>query len=256
MFFSLPETIRAEKPTEETRASAVITRCGASPSGPGPRGPALPLHGRGTPRLKGTTACSWPRAWRTGSSRSGMSWQVRTWVLLVALCSVLCSGCKRLPLIRAPSGDAVFDLHGHEGVVRDLVFPQNGTLTLVSSSRDKTLRIWDLAQKGTCSLCWVTSDDKSRHTGSSETKSHRDSWLFPEEVCDNIEFEWCSQTVRADTTPQFHNANTTLSYVVKGKSCCLHFRRILFYLFYLSWDIVCFFWCKFSLIFILSKRLN
>lgn len=46
------------------------------------------------------------------------------------------------------TGDAVFDLHGHEGVVRDLVFPQNGTLTLISSSRDKTLRIWDLNQKG------------------------------------------------------------------------------------------------------------
>ncbi|XP_020492273.1 WD repeat and SOCS box-containing protein 2 [Labrus bergylta] len=46
------------------------------------------------------------------------------------------------------TGEAVFDLHGHEGVVRDLVFPQNGTLTLISSSRDKTLRIWDLAHKG------------------------------------------------------------------------------------------------------------
>ncbi|XP_040897796.1 WD repeat and SOCS box-containing protein 2 isoform X2 [Toxotes jaculatrix] len=45
-------------------------------------------------------------------------------------------------------GDAVFDLHGHEGVVRDLVFLQNGTLTLISSSRDKTLRIWDLGRKG------------------------------------------------------------------------------------------------------------
>ncbi|KAM8886711.1 WD repeat and SOCS box-containing protein 2 isoform 2-T2 [Spinachia spinachia] len=45
------------------------------------------------------------------------------------------------------TGDVVFDLHGHEGVVRDLVFPQNGTLTLISTSRDKTLRIWDLAQK-------------------------------------------------------------------------------------------------------------
>uniref|UniRef100_A0A3P9D378 WD repeat and SOCS box containing 2 n=1 Tax=Maylandia zebra TaxID=106582 RepID=A0A3P9D378_9CICH len=45
------------------------------------------------------------------------------------------------------TGSAVFDLHGHEGVVRDLVFPQNGTLTLISSSRDKTLRIWDLAHK-------------------------------------------------------------------------------------------------------------
>lgn len=48
-------------------------------------------------------------------------------------------------------GEAVFDLHGHEGIVRHLVFPQNGTLTLVSSSRDKTLRIWDLAHKGLCS---------------------------------------------------------------------------------------------------------
>lgn len=50
------------------------------------------------------------------------------------------------------TGNAVFDLHGHEGVVRHLVFPQNGTLTLISSSRDKTLRIWDLAQKGTYSF--------------------------------------------------------------------------------------------------------
>ncbi|XP_037832526.1 WD repeat and SOCS box-containing protein 2 isoform X2 [Kryptolebias marmoratus] len=46
------------------------------------------------------------------------------------------------------TGTAVFDLYGHEGVVRDLVFPQNGSLTLISSSRDKTLRIWDLAHKG------------------------------------------------------------------------------------------------------------
>ncbi|XP_061786800.1 WD repeat and SOCS box-containing protein 2-like [Nerophis lumbriciformis] len=46
------------------------------------------------------------------------------------------------------TGVAVFDLHGHEGVVRHLAFPRNGTLTLVSSSRDKTLRIWDLAHKG------------------------------------------------------------------------------------------------------------
>ncbi|XP_026198576.1 WD repeat and SOCS box-containing protein 2 isoform X2 [Anabas testudineus] len=46
------------------------------------------------------------------------------------------------------TGCAVFDLHGHSRVVRDLVFPQNGTLTLISCSRDRTLRIWDLAEKG------------------------------------------------------------------------------------------------------------
>lgn len=67
------------------------------------------------------------------------------------------------------TGDAVFDLHGHEGVVRNLVFPQNGSLTLISSSRDKTLRIWDLTHKGKkvqvlsghkdwVSCCCVSSD--------------------------------------------------------------------------------------------------
>ncbi|KAM6965683.1 WD repeat and SOCS box-containing protein 2 [Aplochiton taeniatus] len=45
------------------------------------------------------------------------------------------------------TGDALYDLKGHEGVVRNLVFPQNGKLTLISSSRDKTLRIWDLSRK-------------------------------------------------------------------------------------------------------------
>lgn len=58
-------------------------------------------------------------------------------------------GFNRLAL---SAGNAVFDLHGHEGVVRDLVFPQNGSLTLISSSRDKTLRIWDLAHKGAYSV--------------------------------------------------------------------------------------------------------
>uniref|UniRef100_A0A8C2I0V4 Uncharacterized protein n=1 Tax=Cyprinus carpio TaxID=7962 RepID=A0A8C2I0V4_CYPCA len=41
-----------------------------------------------------------------------------------------------------------FTLTGHLAPVRDLVFTPNGSLTLVSASRDKTLRIWDLAKKG------------------------------------------------------------------------------------------------------------
>ncbi|XP_072289997.1 WD repeat and SOCS box-containing protein 2 [Eucyclogobius newberryi] len=60
------------------------------------------------------------------------------------------------------TGDIVFDLHGHEGVVRNLIFPQNGSLTLISSSRDKTLRIWDLTHKGKVQVLsghkdWVSS---------------------------------------------------------------------------------------------------
>ncbi|KAJ7993668.1 hypothetical protein DPEC_G00257050 [Dallia pectoralis] len=46
------------------------------------------------------------------------------------------------------TGQPRFDLRGHEGIARELVFIPNGKLTLVSSSRDKTLRIWDLTKKG------------------------------------------------------------------------------------------------------------
>lgn len=46
------------------------------------------------------------------------------------------------------SGKLLFTLTGHQALVRDLVFAPNGSLTLVSASRDKTLRIWDLAKKG------------------------------------------------------------------------------------------------------------
>ncbi|KAI5088159.1 WD repeat and SOCS box-containing protein 2 [Silurus meridionalis] len=46
------------------------------------------------------------------------------------------------------SGKLLFNLTGHQSVVRDLVFTPNGNLTLVSASRDKTLRVWDLSKKG------------------------------------------------------------------------------------------------------------
>ncbi|XP_017307722.1 WD repeat and SOCS box-containing protein 2 [Ictalurus punctatus] len=46
------------------------------------------------------------------------------------------------------TGKLLFSLTGHQSVVRDLVFTPNGSLTLVSASRDKTLRVWDLAKKG------------------------------------------------------------------------------------------------------------
>ncbi|XP_051549001.1 WD repeat and SOCS box-containing protein 2 [Myxocyprinus asiaticus] len=46
------------------------------------------------------------------------------------------------------TGNLLFTLTEHQALVRDLVFAPNGSLTLVSASRDKTLRIWDLAKKG------------------------------------------------------------------------------------------------------------
>ncbi|XP_005993362.1 WD repeat and SOCS box-containing protein 2 [Latimeria chalumnae] len=46
------------------------------------------------------------------------------------------------------TGCLLFHLSGHEDVVRDLTFAPNGSLILVSASRDKTLRIWDLKKDG------------------------------------------------------------------------------------------------------------
>ncbi|XP_010126182.1 PREDICTED: WD repeat and SOCS box-containing protein 2, partial [Chlamydotis macqueenii] len=42
----------------------------------------------------------------------------------------------------------LFSLLGHQDVVRDLSFAPNGSLILVSASRDKTLRVWDLSRDG------------------------------------------------------------------------------------------------------------
>ncbi|XP_030647367.1 WD repeat and SOCS box-containing protein 2 [Chanos chanos] len=46
------------------------------------------------------------------------------------------------------TGKLLYELRGHESIVRDLAFAPNGSLTLVSASRDKTLRVWDLNKKG------------------------------------------------------------------------------------------------------------
>lgn len=37
----------------------------------------------------------------------------------------------------------------HADVVRDLTFAPDGSLMLVSASKDKTLRVWDLKDDGT-----------------------------------------------------------------------------------------------------------
>ncbi|KFP45538.1 WD repeat and SOCS box-containing protein 2, partial [Chlamydotis macqueenii] len=46
------------------------------------------------------------------------------------------------------TGHLLFSLLGHQDVVRDLSFAPNGSLILVSASRDKTLRVWDLSRDG------------------------------------------------------------------------------------------------------------
>uniref|UniRef100_A0A8C9FX13 Uncharacterized protein n=1 Tax=Pavo cristatus TaxID=9049 RepID=A0A8C9FX13_PAVCR len=43
----------------------------------------------------------------------------------------------------------LFSLLGHQDVVRDLSFAPNGSLILVSASRDRTLRVWDLSRDET-----------------------------------------------------------------------------------------------------------
>uniref|UniRef100_A0A8D2AMP2 Uncharacterized protein n=1 Tax=Sciurus vulgaris TaxID=55149 RepID=A0A8D2AMP2_SCIVU len=52
--------------------------------------------------------------------------------------------CPPCPHDSQPTGLLLLNLSGHQEVVRDLSFTPSGSLILVSASRDKTLRIWDL----------------------------------------------------------------------------------------------------------------
>lgn len=42
----------------------------------------------------------------------------------------------------------MLNLMDHTDIVRDLTFAPDGSLVLVSASRDKTLRVWDLKDDG------------------------------------------------------------------------------------------------------------
>lgn len=50
------------------------------------------------------------------------------------------------------SGKFLLNLMDHTEVVRDLTFAPDGSLILVSASRDKTLRVWDLKDDGMSAL--------------------------------------------------------------------------------------------------------
>lgn len=60
----------------------------------------------------------------------------------------LVSGEKEIINYVIITGRLLFNLSGHQDVVRDLSFTTNGNLTLVTASRDKTLRVWDLKKDG------------------------------------------------------------------------------------------------------------
>lgn len=47
------------------------------------------------------------------------------------------------------AGKLLLNLMDHTDIVRDLTFAPDGSLMLVSASRDKTLRVWDLKDDGT-----------------------------------------------------------------------------------------------------------
>ena len=61
----------------------------------------------------------------------------------------LCS----LFLYHAFKGKLLLNLMDHTDIVRDLTFAPDGSLMLVSASRDKTLRVWDLKDDGMDKCC-------------------------------------------------------------------------------------------------------
>ena len=61
----------------------------------------------------------------------------------------LCS----LFLYHAFTGKLLLNLMDHTDIVRDLTFAPDGSLMLVSASRDKTLRVWDLKDDGMDKCC-------------------------------------------------------------------------------------------------------
>lgn len=77
------ETVRMERPTEETRVLAVVTQCGDSPSDPDPQNQPQPQPAELKHHRNGETVCFWPRVWRMALSKSGMCWQVRSLLFLL-----------------------------------------------------------------------------------------------------------------------------------------------------------------------------
>ncbi|XP_059569536.1 WD repeat and SOCS box-containing protein 2 isoform X1 [Alligator mississippiensis] len=65
-------------------------------------------------------------------------------------CLILATGLNdgQIKVWEVQTGHLLFNLSGHQDVVRDLSFTPNGNLILVSASRDKTLRVWDLSRDG------------------------------------------------------------------------------------------------------------
>ncbi|XP_001375124.3 WD repeat and SOCS box-containing protein 2 [Monodelphis domestica] len=65
-------------------------------------------------------------------------------------CLILATGLNdgQIKIWEVQTGRLLLNLSGHQDVVRDLSFTPNGNLILVSASRDKTLRIWDLNKDG------------------------------------------------------------------------------------------------------------
>ncbi|XP_034646854.1 WD repeat and SOCS box-containing protein 2 isoform X1 [Trachemys scripta elegans] len=74
-------------------------------------------------------------------------------------CLILATGLNdgQIKVWEVQTGRLLFSLSGHLDVVRDLSFAPNGSLILVSASRDKTLRIWDLSRDGTSKQIQVLS---------------------------------------------------------------------------------------------------
>ncbi|XP_075424206.1 WD repeat and SOCS box-containing protein 2 [Ascaphus truei] len=113
------------------------------------------VKGRGSPKEK-ILDCGqivWGLAFGSSSPPAGWKLWLRTRQQEVGSCGtwlLLATGLNdgHVKVWDVHTGRLLFNLSGHQDVVRDLSFATNGSLALVTASRDKTLRVWDLKKDG------------------------------------------------------------------------------------------------------------
>ncbi|XP_078083122.1 WD repeat and SOCS box-containing protein 2 isoform X2 [Mustelus asterias] len=103
--------------------------------------------GQGGERIIDCGQTVWGLSFGTGPSENGnQSSENQHKCLGTILATGLANG--EIKLWKVPTAHLLFNLKGHQSVVRCFAFISNENFMLISASRDTTMRVWDLKQDG------------------------------------------------------------------------------------------------------------